>query len=642
MSMIAVMALSSATTVAMANENDKASLLSADQTQAKSERKVVLGISRLGLEANQFTFPVYYTPAGKNAKTRHIADWTVNLSQDFADAVLADNYPFLIPNRYDKLVYSANQAMILTATKDVKVAISNMKAFSPSLSSYKDFETSEINYLNDEIAQKIAPVLSAAKDARYSEMSGKEAATFITTKAKEVGMPAAVLESLVNSAYAFSVYMPKLTGSISIHQNIYTDSKGRTHTSYSTSLNAPITLDLTVNKMNGTKFAITSEVTSEAGGNTNLLAGLFEGLAKSISGSSGVSTSYMPNESHAQALFNQAFKDSFKDNILALSTKIKHDRNFAITAPVTEVDGSTAKLNVGVQEDIRVDHPFRIVRTEDGQENTMGYMKVRTAGDNCLLLPKEKRTQTVGSMIYGSTEEADLAIEHPWTGVFGTLEIESDQGTFLNDKSGSDKDTGTGASNMLALGFNADLGYVMNNPVLSEVWMNMSFGFGTATYDKLPTYSTWWETFTPSGDSALAMKFKMGLEKRFYIASGLYLSGAMDLDYEMQGYSYTSSYSTDNDGTLSLGILSVTPEARVGYMINPNLDFYGTLGYNVPVSTSASFAYGKDSTELALTDTYSRQSAIDVKVGVNVHLNFAGPFAKMFKKPSQRCEALKH
>lgn len=634
MSLLTALSISGMNTALLAN--DKMDLISADQTLAKSERKVVMGMSQLGLEKNNFSFPVYYTPAGKNAKTVKIGEWDVTLPQSFANAVLEENYSLLIPNRYDKLIFGQNNAKILTATKDVEVSTSELNPFETSLTSYETFKFDTLRYLNTEIAPKITPVLSAAKDARYSEMNEQESQTFITTKANEVGMPASVLQSLVSSAYSFSLYMPELSGTISISQHIYKDSKGRTITSYSTTLNAPITLQLAINKLNAEKFDTTGEISSEANNKkSNFLSNMFNRLAKQSSGSGGISTPFMPSEKNAQGIFEQVFAESFKDNMIALGTRLKEDRNFAIVAPLNEVSGSSAKLSVGNQEDIRVDHPFKIFRTENGEEKFIGIVKIRKAGDNCLLLPQENRTLSEGSLISGSTiEEADLAVEHPWTGVFGSVLFENNMGTYTYDST----ETDTGSSNNILLGFNADLGYVLNKAALSEVWMNMYLGFGSGNFDKLPEYDAYYE-FKATGDNSIAIKLKMGLEKRFYIAKGLYASGAVDMDYEIQSYSYESAYTSD-DGSLSIGTFSVTPEARIGYLPNPNLDFFASVGYNLPLVSSASFTYGEDN-EVTVNEDYTKEAALNIKLGVNVHVDFAGPFAKMFKRPSSRCDALK-
>jgi len=605
------------------NATDKFTEVNADFTMQKSERKVVMGISRLGLEADKFTFPVYYRPAGKNAKTVKIGNWSVKIKQEYIDSILADNYVLLIPNRYDKMIFQKGSAKIATATKDIQVSIDKLKKISIPLESYKSFKNDIGNYLNSEIATKITPILNAAKDARYSEMSSKETQTFITTKAKEVGMPVSVLQKLIDSAFVFSIYMPKMEGYISISQEKYKDSKGRTVTYYSTSLNAPITLFLTLHKLNNSKFIVSKEINSKADG-------VFNGLSKSISGSSCITTDYMPTSSYAQKIFDDVLKKSFKDNIMALSIKLKKDRDFAIFAPIESVDGSSVTLEIGNQEDIRVDAPFKILRTEDSKERVVGYMKTKKVGDSCLLLPKERRTKSKADVIIGDAEEADLAVEHPWSGVFSTLNLTNNSAEFRDDL---DKTTsGTGITNMLNLGMSADLGYILNSEAMSEIWFNFGFGAGSATNGTLTDIGD----YRVDGEDGFAMKLNIGLEKRYNLTYSTYMATIFDLAYEAQAYSY------EGDTSLNLATFSVTPKIKVGYMFSPNIDIFAGVGYDLPLSTIASLR-DSDGNDVGpdISDKFSKDGGITASFGINMHMNFAGPFANMFAKPSSRCNVLK-
>ena len=602
---------------------DKFAQIDADASVKKSERKAVMAINRLGLETDSFKFPVFYRPDVKNAKPIFIGNWHVKIDKKYTDKILSNNYLFLIPNRYDKLIFTTNSAKVVTPKKDIEVKIDKLKELDIPLESYSDFKKDISNYLNSEIATKITPVLNAAKEVRYDQMNAKEKHTFITTKAKEIGMPVSILEKLVNSAFAFSIYMPKLKGFILISQQKYIDSKGRVIISYSTSLNAPTTLYLIVNKFKDNKFEISKEINSKADG-------FFESMAKNISSNTSVTTSYLPTNIHAQKIFDDAFKKSFKDNILALSIKLKADRNFAIFTPVEDVKNSYAKLSVGNQEDIRVDTPFKIVRTVDFKERIVGYAKARKVGDDCLLLPKEKQTKTDIELIKGSIEQADLAVEHPWSGVFGNINFTHNSSEFKDDL---DKTTSnTGATNILNLGMSADLGYILNSEAMSEWWFNFGFGFGYATKDKLTDIYG----YKAKDENAIVYKFNIGLEKRYNIINSLYISGLIDLNYEIQNYSY------EQDSSLTLSTFSITPEVKLGYIFSPNVDIFAGVGYDIAATSDASF---KDSNDNdigpSISDKFSKDSGLVVQFGINMHINFSGPFSSIFEKPSSRCKNLK-
>ena len=613
--------------------NDKVSLLDADETVAKSERKVIMGIAEIGLQTDKFTFPVYYTPAGKNAPTFFMGEWSVRITQSEANQLLADNLPFLISSRYDKLIFYKNKVELLTATKDLTMQSQTLKMFHAPLTSYKNFKKRLLSYLNSEIAPKVEPVLSAAKDVRYHEMSNKERETFLRTKAKEVGIPASLLQSLIDSAYTFSLYMPKIEGSIFISQNRYKDVKGRVIVDYSTSFHAPISLYLTLNEFKKSRFYSYSEVNTKSDHSSNMLASVLNKIAKDSSGNAGITTLYKPSASDAQALFEELFKKSFKENILVLSKHLKEDRAFVVTAPLESVVGKSAAVNLGVQEDIRVDHPIKVLRVEDDVERVVGYMKVTNVGKNCLLLPKEERSLSKVTTIIGSVEEADLAIEHPWSGVFGVIHTEYNPATFTNSVIG---ETQSGATQLFAMSMSADLGYVMNRSAMSEIWMNFGIGFGRGSYSTLPSYRANGYTFTPKQESAIALKVNFALEKRYNFIRGVYLGALLDIDYELQSYAYKSSSA---DGSLYLSTLSVVPQMKIGYMFSPDIDIFVSLGYDTPLSTSNDFT--SDATDFTLDDSYKKASGVDVRFGLNVALDFSGPFAGLFTKPSLQCNRLK-
>jgi len=610
--------LSLLATTTLLNADSKTELLSSDATLKQSSRQAVMGIADLGLEAKKFTFPAYYTPAGKNAKTTLIGNWRVDVRENYMDSILADNYDFLIPSRFDKLIFNKDKATILTATKDVSVEMST-KEFSYSTGSLEDYQTKTLEYLNSEIAPKVQKVLSEASDARYKEMPSDEAESFIKDRAKETGLPASVLQTLINSSFVFDVYMEKMEGSLNISQSQYKDANGRIVTYYTTSLSAPLNLDLTVYEFKDGKFSIHSAISSVA-------KSLFGGIGKMMSGTSGVRTPFLPSEKDAQKVFDDVIKVSFKDNMLALTTRLKEDDAFKVSAPLS-VDGSSVEMSIGNQEDIRVDHPFSIRRSVDGESKTVGYFKVRKPGNSCLLLKESQRTASVGSVFIGSAEEADMGYEHPWSGVFGQVYGKTVMSTFNYN----DVDTKGGALNAVGLGFQADLGYVLNNPALSEVWTNIDMFVGAGSEGTMSIGSYSYST------SSFALGFTAGLEKRFYLMSGLFVSGAADMNFEAQSFDM-GNYSTDTT-TLSLSTLSLEPKVKIGYNFSPNLDIKAFVGYDVALSTSAAYKIGNNNS--VSIDGYTKNSGVTAGFVLDVHTDFAGPFAKMFKKPSTACNDLK-
>ena len=337
----------------------------------------------------------------------------------------------------------------------------------------------------------------------------------------------------------------------------------------------------------------------------------------------------MPSEADAQKIFDDVLKTSFKDNMIALSTRLKKDDAFKVKAPLSNTSATGADLAVGNQEDIRIDHPFIIRRSVDGESKEVAFMKVREVGDTCLAIDASKRTTTHAAIITGSVEDADMAFEHPWTGIFGNVYAKHLFSTF----SYNDEDTGGGALSALGLGFNADLGYILNKKELSEVWLDTSvyLGVGSEGTMRVPFYAK-----TTTGSFAIGLA--ASAQKRFYLFSGIFVAPALDANFEAQSFSMGTTYWGD---PISLGIatLSIEPKVKAGINFGPNIDVNGYIGSDLPLMTSASYKVG-DSDSVPL-EGYSKSSGLSVGVSVNIHSDFAGPFAKMYKKPSSRCDALR-
>jgi len=111
----------------------------------------------------------------------------------------------------------------------------------------------------------------------------------------------------------------------------------------------------------------------------------------------------------------------------------------------------------------------------------------------------------------------------------------------------------------------------------------------------------------------------------------------LDLSYEAQIYSY------EEDASLNLTTFSVTPEIKVGYMFSPNVDIFAGVGYDLPLNTTASFKDGDgNNVGSDISDKFSKNSGVTTSFGINIHVNFTGPFVDMFAKPSLKCDTLKN
>ena len=583
---------------------------SADKTVEISTRKAVLAISTLGLESKKYSFPVYYK-ALNAAIGVPVGKWDIRIDQSFADTNLAKQYRMLVSSRFDKLIFEEKKASIITATKTVNSYYDGLEKFSFSTGTHENFKTSVLEYLNGQVAKKVKVVLSEAKEARYSEMTPDLQESFINNKAKEMGIPVTMLKTLVSSSFAFAVYLPKLEGHIMISQVEKYNITMQKYIAYETSFSAPLQTKLSVFTFDGETFSLYKDIDSSAG------ADLMGSLAKSISGSASISRKLRPRASDAPILFNEVFELSLKDSLLAISTRLKEDRKFAVSATLDAVEGSQAEIALGVQEDIRVDHPFKVYRTFDDKETQVGFIKVSKPGRNCLVLPVTERTVSKADIIKGNGEYGDLAVEHPWTGVYGDLSFSNTSGNYLNS---SDEDLSFGGNSVFYLGFNADLGYVLNHASLSEVWMNINVGFGSSAAEIASGF-----------DSGIVTKALVGFEKRVAVGRGLYIGFGADIAYEQAQHSEIVGFS---DYTFTT--TSIVPRVKAGYNLSENAELALGVGYNTPIATTLE----SDDTSVSASD-FSKSAGLDIRVGFSYHIDFSGPFAKFMQPASNLCESLK-
>ncbi|WP_157792603.1 hypothetical protein [Thiomicrospira microaerophila] len=578
-----------------------------DQTLQASERQVVMALTHLGLEKEKARLPITYCSYGGTCIP--LGSWSVRIEQSFANQVLASEIPRLVSSRFDQLVTSSNKISVLTASSQIDDLETPISEFNASTSSYTDYKAQLTNYLNTEIAPSLYDLLGDAAEARYLEMNAQEKDTFIRVKAQATGMPVAVLENLISTGYAFGLYLPEIQGTLHIQQTKRKLFDGREIYVFHNTLSAPLQTRLIVFKFDGKQFSVAHEISATADGN------LFNAAAQHISGSGSVETLFLPSRSNIQSVFNDLFKLSFKDSTIALSTKLKEIREFAIASPVLASDKKDVyALGVGVQENIRVDHPFSFYRTIDNKETRMGWGQVREVGDNCLALPAGQRTPSQAHLVQGQVNELDLAVEHPWTGVYGRVGLSvSDTSLEINGQ-----DTGAGAANFLEFGFIGNLGYLLNNPSYSEVWANMDIGLGMTSAGQ-------YNNTKMAADSAA--RFRFGAEKRYPMGQGFY--SALGADFAIEAHNYRIANHSD---PLKVTSYNLIPRAELGYFANPNLKLYGGVAYNLPLSSSVE----------NFNEKVNMAAGVSFNLGLAMHVNFAGPFAIIKAPPSNRCDNLRN
>ncbi len=587
----------------------------AEASVAQSEREAVFALSRLGLEERDYRFPVTYCPHNAD-ECQQAGYWDVELTQDYADEVLADQMATIVPARYDRIVAKADETRIETATDVFREEGDWMPAYTFGVGGYERFESAVTDYLNAHIAEPLADVLTQARDARYEEMPDKEQATFIKERARETGIPADVLERLVTSAYTFSFFLPEIRdGAFTIYQQQRTRPDGSTYYVYETELEAPVNPRLTVYRFDGERFEPMQAIDAAA-------EGVFERIAKSVSGTASVTRESRPRQSDAQAVFNEVFAVSFKDSVIALTTRLKEESEaFTVGAPISRVDGGRAEVPIGNQESLRPGAVMVVRRHVDGEEQRIGWTKIREVGDTCLVLPEGERTLSKAQVIAADreVERADLLQEYPYTGVYGRggLGVETTEVELGGEGSGASSPT-----TYLDLGFQGDLGFILNEEALTRWWSNLDVGLGVSSAGDVDDREL---------DAGIGLRARAGIERRQHLVQGLYVAAGGDIGVEALRMDYQEGAVSDE---LSLSSLQLYPRAGLGYHLSPDLKVTGHIGYAFPVWDDYEYESGTG-------PTAELSGGLNASVSVAYHTDFAGPFADATADPTERCQRLR-
>jgi len=511
------------------------------------------------------------------------------------------------------MVINRKEAVINTATSELKVALNTLRPFTYQSGSLENYEYTLLAYLNGVVAPSMTRILDQASNARFSEMADQEMGTFMKTKAKDLGMDEHAYRALMNTGFAFGLYLPKMEGSATVTKRKVKTPLGEVNV-YDIGLTAPLDTVAIIVAWDAEEktFKTVKKITANAESAADF-------MGKMMSGSASITRPFMPTREQGQAVFEKVFKTSFKDSILAINTRLKRDRRFIIQAAVESVEDNGIILPIGSQQDINVDHPLRIVREIDGEERLVGFVKVRQSGMNCFSAPATvKRTQTVAqSIIGGRVEQADLALEHAWSGNFLTMGAGSNSAeyTLANGEVYT-------TPMVLNIGFTGDLGYFSNNPLLSERWMNLELGLGSINTD---AHTEW--------DYGMAVALKIGGEKRRYLGRSVYWGFGGDLNLTLQSY----RRELNEDYGLSLSSVSLQPKVKAGYMFSPDFELFGQVGMDIPLSVTATEGVMDSETELVV----EKSVGLSVYVGINYHMDFTGPFTAMVQKASAKCERYK-
>lgn len=589
------------------------SQLQADETQKTYERKAVMGFEDIGFTQDEATVAMSF--CGSDGKCQ---PWGVTpvVKIGIDNSVKSDAakifYQWTITNRMDKIILGDNKAYIMTKTGEASLDLTgdSGRTIPPFVSGTMEFDAFQKHveeYLNSDVKEIFGDLLDSGMEARYKELSEQEQETFITTKAKELGISAEFAEKLLNSAYVFAGHVASVNGVGQISQSEAKASNSKIKikvSAYSVTITLNVKVDFLIYHYNYETKQFE-------------LYGKIKGVSGPVPESSGFDI--VPTPDMVVDAFRAALRTAVKAASISANYELKKDDNFALFIPVKNVaNGTEIETNFGVMEDIRMDHPFSILETVDGKVVNKGWAKARKIGKNCT---DDCGETTLIKITNGKVEEGDQLREHPWTGVFANGGIGLN-GTKITGKNKNNRGYNNG-SMAAAPGFHAgltfDLGYMLDAGWASEFYGNVFLDFDYSVND-----GRYLKNKSSKGLAWFGGGF--GVAKRFYGKSGgFFFAPALDIAFR-GGWG-------KGDNKYEMTTFITKPHMQVGWSFNPNLDFLIKVGWNLGALVAA-----KESKVKILKEYNKFAHGLYLTFDFDFHLPIVGVTAKLFKAPSDECK----
>jgi hypothetical protein len=492
-----------------------------------------------------------------------------------------------------------NQAKMITRNGESTVETGDyIPYFTSGTDSLDGFKNRLENYLNSSVKQSLGTLLDQTVEQRYKELPEKEQETFMVTKAKELGVSADFVRTLINSSYVFAAHVQYIKGAGRVVRKTRKTLDGRTVHYYGIEFDIPVNVTFLIYNYNGEqkKFTLYKKLVA--------ISGLVSGSTPSFS--------VIPTHTQVMNVFKDTFQTAMKAAAINANYQLKKDDNFALFMPVNSVDGSTIETDFGVMEDIRVDAPFTVMESVDGKMQKKGYVRARKVSKNC---SADYNKPTIMKKTNGKVEQADLLREYPWTGLFFNLGLGMNS-SLVKGKTGVNDIGGMFLAPGGHLGLSIDLGYSANASALSEFYLDIFFQSSFGIDD------------SPAAGRPIWFGGGLGISKRFYVgAGGFYFAPAVNLAYE--------GGSTLNDYKLQQFVLN--PQLHFGFSVSPSFDIVFKGGWNLGFMVQA-----KNNIDIDITNNYELLAmGLTATIDFNFHLPIVGAMAKLYTKPSNVCKGKK-
>lgn len=530
-----------------------AELLQISANQSAYQRQVVWLNPQATVQSNRIAADIVFCappypciPAG---------NWNFEVNDGLKQDAAAQMQTWLAIKRLDKLQVD-NQGLTLTTALATVNQTAKLSAFRYPLGSFSSYSQALENYLQDQIASPLHALLAKSLAVRYQERKNQEAGTFAVDEAKSQGLNRLAIEDLMDDTYAMGVYLQEVKDAkVSITLERYQDAYGRTRVRFVTSVNIPLRLQLKIWRFNPQQKTWQEYQT---------LSG-FSGYGVR---ESSVYDLRPTNPRSIETLYRTSFQSAMKAAILDLNQKLKADANFALAAPIKQVDDLQLQAAMDNSLDLRIDMPFVVQRSIDGEMQTQGWAKLRQAA--VATKDPQQEVYSTLALVQGEAQTADRLLEVPWLGMDEYFGVSWHNFTFdpLNNLAITPN---TQSLLGLTYGRALDWGFLNNDADDSEFWTHFQASLLLAGDE-----ATWG---TQTYQSPMGLSWTVDYGKRWFLgSSGAYLNWSGGLDGSILAF----NGSNQTTAGLTYAEMSLSTQLRLGYHLSAQDQI--ALHYHLPLA----------------------------------------------------------
>lgn len=579
--------------------------LERDETQRVFERKAQLQLRDMGMKGRNASLPVVFCPDKKDCLP--LGKWTFRVSENVEAKAAPILMTRLSGSRYDTISVAPNKLVLKTLSETLETE-SNIPTFNFETGSFQSFQSATEKYLADNIAPLMSNILAKAKDARYQEMPDREKETFLATIAKEQSVPVKFIQRLMNSAFAFSVYIERPRGSVKIKEI-----PKKKKLLYEADVSVSLSMQLLIHRYNADteKFEFYKVISGGSG---------------SVSDSAVVFPA-KPGIEKVRKLFDNSFIVAAKAAGISTNLTLIEDDNFSIFAIVNEVDAPSFKSSVGANEDLRVDAPYKVFRFVDGKNTEIGWGKARKVASRKTYREEPGNYASDFDLIRGEIEISDQVREHPWSGFLWFIDGASANHNV--DRVGPENnklvDEGTGVFYGPSIGIKSDLGFLFNSPGFSEKWFEMWFSAGFGGEDLMLNGQSEYES-----DYLLSVGFDI-VHRTHVGSTGLYMGFKYGLGVTHLSASPANTITSTDEDNLKITSYGIDFGFQTGFTKSPNFEIFANIGTFLPIAAEAKI--GDTNYEAKTTNEIDFDSLgfedLNITIGFAWHRKQVGGLARM-------------